>query len=515
MRIKQTTERRISAGMRLALAAVLFLANIAVVILLTMMLEEEGYWVYFLLQIIGVVMAAWVQSRREKPSTYRTGWVFLILALPVAGLILYLLWGGFLASRRQTLLKKSKPAHKDYEIERSHEYGRRLREAYPNWRRLVAYLRKRNFLLYKNTEVLYYPSGEEFFTDVLTRMEKAERFIFLEYFILAEGKLWDRVFAILREKARQGLEIKIIFDDFGNITRMSGEMIDAMKECGIEVAIFNPVHQYVNRLYFNYRDHRKILVIDGQVAYTGGVNLADEYINVLKRFGHWKDGGVSLDGDGAWGLTREFINMWEMMGRELRQEYDYYRPHFGPRSEGWCQVFSDGPDNNPDNPAEELFLQAITAARDFVYITTPYLAIEDTMLKALCVAADGGVDVRLMMPGIPDHKYTYLAAGWYFETLLRHGVRLYEYTPGFLHTKSVVADGEMAMVGTVNMDYRSFQFHYECGVVMYGMPAIDHLCRDMADIVSQSREITQEEWRKRGVMRKAVEQILHLFSIWM
>ena len=514
MRIKQTTERRISAAMRIALAALLFLANVAVVILLAMLLQASSFWIYTGLQIMGIATAVWVITRHQSPS-YKIGWIFLILALPVAGLILFLLWGGFVTTRRQTLQPKPRPAHKDYELSRSDEYARRLQESYPTWRRLAGYLRKRDFLLYKNTEATYFPTGEAFFTDVLARLERAEQFIFMEYFILAEGKLWDRVFSILRQKAAQGVEIKIIFDDFGNIARMSGEMIDAMKECGIEVAIFNPVHQYVNRLYFNYRDHRKILVVDGQVAYTGGVNLADEYINVWKRFGYWKDGGISLDGDGAWGLTAEFIHMWEMMGRQLRQEHDYYRPHEEKRGEGWCQVFSDGPANNPDDPAEELFLQAISRAKDFVYITTPYLAIEDSMLKALCVAADGGVDVRLLMPGIPDHKYTYLAAGWYFEELLRHGVRLYEFTPGFLHTKAIVADGEMAMVGTVNMDYRSFQFHYECGAVLYGMPAIDHICRDMKEIMGQSREILLEKWLRRGWPRKVVEAVLNLFSIWM
>ena len=311
------------------------------------------------------------------------------------------------------------------------------------------------------------------------------------------------------------MEVKILFDDFGNITRMRGETIAAMQDCGMEVAIFNPVHQYVNRLYFNYRDHRKILVVDGQYAYTGGVNVGDEYINIWKRFGHWKDGGVRLDGDGAWGLTAEFIHMWERMGRELRQELDYYRPHEPRRSEGWCQVFSDGPDNNPDNAAEELFGQAIANARDFVYITTPYLAIEDSLLRALCVAADGGVDVRLLMPGIPDHKTTHLAAGWYFEELLRHGVRLYEYTPGFLHNKTLVADGEIAVAGTINMDFRSFQLHYECGVVLYGMPAIDHICRDMSQVVAQSREITLDRWLRRSWLKKAAERVLNLFSIWM
>ena len=514
MKVRQTTERRISAAMRIILVAGLFFGNLALIFFLSIYLQYHVAFAFLGLEVVGVIVTIRIQGLEGSPS-YKLAWTITVLAVPVAGLIMYVLWGGNLQRNRQQLDPVPPPSHKDYERTRTDGFIEKLGEGFPTWRRSARFLRKHGFMVYKDTAVTYFPEGDSFFADILTRMEKAEHFIFLEYFILAEGKLWDRMFTILRDRVSRGVEVKIIFDDFGNITRMSGETLAAMQACGIEVAVFNPVHQYVNRLYFNYRDHRKICCIDGDVAYTGGINIADEYANIIRRFGHWKDSGVSLEGEGAWGLTRLFIHMWECMGGELLNEYDYYRPHGPVRGEGWCQPYCDGPLNNPENPAEELYMQIIGTARDFLYITTPYLALEDAMVDALCVAADSGVDVRLLLPGIPDHRYTYLAAGAYFDELLSHGVRIFEYTPGFLHSKMMVADGEMAVVGTVNMDYRSFQLHYECGVALYGMSAVEHILRDMKATLTQCQEILLPKWRKRSIFRRLAESILRIFTIWM
>lgn len=225
-------------------------------------------------------------------------------------------------------------------------------------------------------------------------------------------------------------------------------MLQQMQNAGIEVEVFNPVHRYVNRIYFNYRDHRKIAVIDGYYAYTGGINIADEYANLIVRFGHWKDSAVRIEGEGAWGFAVQFIQMWKMMGRTLPNEDDYYRPrHDGPATQGFCQPFTDGPLNNPDNPIEETYLQLIASAKRMLYITTPYYAVEESMQKSLCIAADAGVDVRLLVPAIPDKKFAYVVAKTYWGELLAHGVKIYRYTPGFLHAKSVMVDREVALVG--------------------------------------------------------------------
>ena len=511
---KQIMERRISAALRIALVCVLLLLNILAVMLLAAYLETNSAVIFLLLQLAGVVAAINIQSR-DGSASYKLAWTLLIVSLPVTGLILYLLWGGNLQDKRVSLLSAKQPPESTADISRSQLEQERLGSAMPHWQRTAALLGRRSFKLFRGTDITYFPGGDQFFADVISRMERAERFIFMEFFIMAEGKLFDRILEVLEDRARQGVEVKIIFDDFGSMTRMSGTTVQRMRDAGIEIAIFSPVHQYVNRLYFNYRDHRKIIAIDGQYAYTGGVNVADEYAGFIRRFGEWKDCGILLDGAGAWGLTSRFIHMWEMMGNKMLSEHDYYRPLEDRRGSGWCQPFSDGPLNNPDDPAEDVFLQCIHNAHNYIWLTTPYFAVESCVVRALCMAADSGVDVRLMLPGIPDHKYTDIVAGSYYETLLTHGVKIYRFTPGFLHAKSFVADGEVAMVGTINMDYRSFQLHYECGVMLYGADAIASIKMDMERVMTRSEMVQLEQWKKRSGFKRMIEKLLRIFSIWM
>ena len=511
---KQKFEHRIAAALRIALVAVLLLLNIAAVVMLSIFLQANSAPIYLAMQLAGVIAAVNIQSK-DTSNSYKLAWTLLILALPVAGLILYLLWGGSLQNRRVSQLSVKAPPGSSSDISRSQKELSRLHTSMPHWHRVATLLNKKDFNLFQGTNVTYFPGGEQFFEDAIARMAKAERFIFMEFFIIAEGKLFDRILEVLKERSAHGVEVKVIFDDFGSITRMSNATVQEMEDAGIEVAIFSPVHQYVNRLYFNYRDHRKIIAVDGQYAYTGGVNVADEYAGYIRRFGEWKDCGVLLDGMGAWGLTARFIHMWEMLGRTLHDEHDYYRPYQERTGTGWCQPFSDGPINNPNDPAEDVFLQCIHNAHEHIWLTTPYFAVEDYVVRALCMAADGGVDVRLLLPGIPDHKYTDIVAGSYYSTLMSHGVKIYRFTPGFLHAKSFVADGEVAMVGTVNMDYRSFQLHYECGVMLYGANAISDIRADMERVMTRSEMIDPAVWKKRPLWKRMLEKVLKLFSIWM
>ena len=496
-RVQQKTERRIGAGLRLALVAVLLLAQIALVVGLSVLLQQKMALAYGLLEVLALICAIRVYNRPGS-SSYKIGWILLILAVPVAGLILYVLWNGESSAKRLSLKKVPVPAESAVQRQQCAAAMTALQQQLPEWSRLAEYMTRRGFPLYGGTEAVYLETGEVYLNDLLAYMEQAKRFIFLEYYIVARGDIFDRMLAVFRRKRAEGVEICFLFDDFGSMMRFGGEEIAALKEIGVKIKIFNPVHQYVNRLYFNYRDHRKIACIDGEVAYTGGANLADEYANIMERFGYWKDCGVRLTGQGAWGLTREFINLWERMGGTLNKGYDQYRPRFGVEGEGFVQPFVDGPDNNPINTAEDAFLQMITGARETLTVTTPYLAIEDSMLKALCIAADGGVDVRLMMPAVPDKKIVYMVAETYFGELMRHGVKIYRYRPGFLHAKSVMVDREVALVGTTNMDYRSFQLHHECAVLLYDMPAVEDLFEDMDHIMAESIQVTMGEWKKRS-----------------
>ncbi|WP_298030188.1 cardiolipin synthase [uncultured Dysosmobacter sp.] len=511
----ERVERRISAATSISMCVLTVLAQIATTLLLTYFLREKASYCYAVLECIGAIMAIRVYLRSGSPS-YKLAWMCLLLALPVSGMILFCLWGGTYQAKSLSLKAVPPVPMRESQRMASENNLVRLRRQSPSWGRLATYLQKRGFCLYRSTKAQYFGDGAAFFEDLIAHLERAETYIFLEYYILAEGRIWDRMFHILRQRAAEGVEVHIIFDDFGNLTRLSDDTLQAIQRAGIEVEVFNPVHRYVNRIYFNYRDHRKIAVIDGQYAYTGGINIGDEYANLIERFGHWKDSAVRIEGEGVWGFAVQFIQMWKMMGRTLANEDDFYRPrHEAAEAVGFCQPFTDGPLNNPDNPIEETYLQLISSAQRMLYITTPYYAVEESMQKALCIAADAGVDVRLMIPAIPDHKLTYMVAETYWGELLRHGVKIYKYAPGFIHSKSVMVDREVALVGSTNMDYRTFQLHYECGVLLYHMPAVEELLEDMDTVMEQSVLYTLEEWKQRSWFRRVFASILKLGAIWL
>ena len=511
--VQRKTERRISAALRLVLVALLLLLQIAIVVALTQVLRQKAYIAYAVLEIVAVFCVARIYIRPGS-SSYKPGWIILIMLVPVVGLILYFLWNGNQVKKKLALKTMRMPPELPEVQESSDRAQAELARRWPRWAKLTEYLRRQDLPLFANTEMTYFPTGEEYLEDLLARLEKAQKFIFLEYYIASKGQIWDRICKVLAERAADGVEVNLILDDFGSMMTMPPEEIQALRQKGIWVQMFNPVHHYVNRLYFNYRDHRKIAVIDGDVAYTGGANLADEYANLIVRFGYWKDCGLRLEGEGAWGFTRQFMYLWLRMGGELRDPWDAYRPCGGSRGSDLCQPLVDGPDNNPVNTVEDTYQQLIGSANRYVWITTPYLAIDEPMIHTLSIAADSGVDVRLMLPGIPDHKFAYMVAQSYFGELLEHDVKIYTYTPGLLHAKSVVADGEVGFVGSVNMDYRSFQLHFECGALFSGS-AVTAVQEDMNRTMEKSRQVTMESWKKRKWYVKILGAVLRPFAMWM
>lgn len=512
-RVQRKTERRISAALRLVLVALLLLLQIAIVVALTQVLRQKAYIAYAVLEIVAVFCVARIYIRPGS-SSYKPGWIILIMLVPVVGLILYFLWNGNQVKKKLALKTMRMPPELPEVQESSDRAQAELARRWPRWAKLTEYLRRQDLPLFANTEMTYFPTGEEYLEDLLARLEKAQKFIFLEYYIASKGQIWDRICKVLAERAADGVEVNLILDDFGSMMTMPPEEIQALRQKGIWVQMFNPVHHYVNRLYFNYRDHRKIAVIDGDVAYTGGANLADEYANLIVRFGYWKDCGLRLEGEGAWGFTRQFMHLWLRMGGELRDPWDAYRPCGGSSGSDLCQPLVDGPDNNPVNTVEDTYQQLIGSANRYVWITTPYLAIDEPMIHTLSIAADSGVDVRLMLPGIPDHKFAYMVAQSYFGELLEHDVKIYTYTPGLLHAKSVVADGEVGFVGSVNMDYRSFQLHFECGALFSGS-AVAAVQEDMSRTMDKSRQVTLESWKKRKWYVKLLGAVLRPFAMWM
>ena len=322
-RLQQRGERRIAAALRIALAAALLAVQVLFVVLTTRYLKDHFALIYGALEGIALITALYIYNKPGDLS-YRVAWIIPILFVPVVGLILYLLWGG--DTQRKRLQRQTAPKLPPEEPEslrnRSALNADRLQRALPGWSRVSQYLSSRGFYLYQNTKAVYLPEGALLLEDILGRIKAAERFIFMEYFILAEGKLWDRMSAALCERARSGVEVKIIFDDFGNIKRFSAESLQTLRDAGVEVIVSNPVHEYVNRLYFNYRDHRKITVIDGETAYTGGVNIADEYATLIDRFGYWKDSGIRLEGD-AWRGVYMTLPQQAPFGEESMERLNY------------------------------------------------------------------------------------------------------------------------------------------------------------------------------------------------
>ena len=505
--------RQRGPALRVLLAAALLALNLAAAALLPALMGAYAAIPWLALQLAGLAAALAVQGR-DTGWGDRTGWTILVLGFPLAGVTLYLL-RRFAGGRPQAAQSAPPPPHKDYEHSRSQDYVRRLEEGFPAWGREARLLLKNGFMLYKNTAVTYFSTGEELFGDALVRLEQAEHFIFLEFFTVAEGKLWDRVYAALRDRASRGVEVKLLVDGLGSAGRLSAQMAGALRQCGVEVLVWAPLSRNSLAAGGGCRDRRRILCVDGDFAYTGGADLADECAGITKRLGHWRAGGCLLEGEGAWGLTRQFIRLWQDLGGELQNEHDYYRPHGPARGEGWCQPFSAGPEDARRGLAEEVYLQAAASARNFLYIATPRLDMGEAMTRALCAAADSAVAVHVLLPGSFESRSADLAAGAAYEELLSHGVRVFAYTPGFLGSRVLAADGEMAVVGTLELDSRVLRLHRTCGAVLYAMPAVEHILRDMEEAAAQSREITLDKWRRRSVFRRLGERILESFTIWM
>ena len=363
---------------------------------------------------------------------------------------------------------------------------------------------------WQNTTARYFSCGEAMYPALLADLEKAEKSIFLEFFIVSQGKMWQGVEDILRRKAAQGVDVRLIYDDFGSLLGLPKDFVVRMERAHIRCIPFNPVVPLLS-LVMNHRDHRKIVVIDGTVAYTGGVNLADEYINAEQRFGYWKDAALRVEGDAAWNFTVMFLNFWNAF-RPSETDYDAFRPMplVPPVSDGIVQPYADSPlDEEP--MAETVYLNILAQAQRYVYIYTPYLAVGEEMLDALKNAAKRGVDIRLVLPGIPDKKLVFRLSRSYYLPLLRAGVRIYEYTPGFLHAKCWVSDDVTAVVGSINMDYRSLFLHFECGALLQKNSQVAVLRDDVRATLPQCREIQVTECRT-SLPGTVLDSVLRLLS---
>ena len=498
---------------RMGVMFTLIAAQIVLYVLGLLWLQDTQYYgVYWGIALtLSVLAVLWIVGNSSNPG-YKIGWIIIVLALIPFGSLAYLLLGGnhlsWFNQRRLRTMERRMRQQLGGECDKSSSLA--LLEG-PDAGRMAAYLEQTvNCPVYGNTRTKYYPLGDVCYDDILEALRGAEGYVCIEHFIIEEGKVWDSVLEIRARKAAQGVEVRVIYDDIGSIFTLPANYPAKLEKMGIHCRVFNRLVPVVS-LRQNNRDHRKYMIIDGRVAFTGGINMADEYINVKPRFGHWKDTAIRLEGDAVWSMTVSFLSMWDFT-RSEEERFAPYRPAPAPGGvRGYVQPYHDCPwDNEPVGLT--VYLNLINRATRYVYITTPYLVIDYSLTMALTAAAKSGVDVRIITPHIPDKKTVFEVTQACYEELIEAGVRIFEYTPGFIHGKNFVVDDKYATVGTVNLDYRSMFLHFENGVLLYGTPTVSDIYEDFLDTQSKSVEITLDDCRRVPLYRRLLRDALRLMA---
>ena len=467
------------------------------------------------LSLISLLVSIYVLTRRDT-GAYKSTWIFLILLFPLFGGLLYLL-SDFQSSVRRFRKKIERTEAKSKLPMTLPETGYDAAiEKNPEGTRQFRYLQDfAGFPIYDGTKTKYLSPGEMKFEYLVRELEKAEKYIFLEYFIVQEGKMWNTILEILKQKAAEGVTVRLLYDDFGCFSLLPKDYPKQLKKYGIECAIFNPFRPFLT-IKQNNRDHRKIVSIDGKVAFTGGINLADEYINAIDKHGHWKDASVMVEGKAAWSFTLMFLQMWELTvgtDEDYAQWYPWADKSCEIRSNGFVLPYADSP-LDKENVGEHVYMQILNNAKDYVYINTPYLIIDDKMVSALCLAAKSGVDVRIVTPHVGDKWFVHTTTRSYYRELIKAGVKIYEYTNGFIHSKTFVSDDRTATVGTTNLDFRSLYLHFECGAWMYDSEAVMEVKEDFLKTLEICQPITAEDC-KANLFKRTVQDFLRIFAPFM
>lgn len=507
--MKTNRNRGFRIPTRIIISALLLIVQITILFITLYDLSLGSVWSFALSSAIGVIAVILITNKRGNHD-HKLGWIIFILVSPVFGVSVYLLWGAGRVSKK--LRRRMAACESHYVSYLSDDSAAKQSLEYND----LAHSRQADFLsqeaglpLFDNCSAEYLPSGESFFSRLLEELEQAEKYIYMEFFILAEGDMWDSIYKVLKQKAKDGIEVKIIFDDFGSIKRQHKDFLTKLKKDGIEVSVFNPIYPLFTH-FLNNRNHRKIVVIDGKIAITGGVNIGDEYINREIRFGHWMDSAVIIKGETVKSFLCMFLSMWEFItGKRID-----VKSHFAESTvidDGFALPYCDGPLTD-QSPAEGLYMQILNSAQKYVYIMTPYLVIDDMMISTLCMAAKSGIEVCIVTPHIPDKAYVHNVTRYNYLELLQAGVKIYEYTPGFIHSKIFLSDDCISTVGSVNMDYRSFIFHFECGVWLNNKETALNIKQHFREVLAVSQEIKLEDWNKRSRLTKIKQGFLHLFG---
>lgn len=459
-------------------------------------------------------VALHILNDKRNDGTYKIAYLFTIIVLPLFGSILYILskWD-LLRNTFTNLLNRSKESSRGLFIQ-DQEIIEDLNLRDPLAANTAKFLwGEEKYPTYRNGDMEYFSSGEAYFQALLREIKGAQHFIFMEYFILQQGSLWDQVQEILEEKIRQGVEVRLLYDGTSVITKVPLNFAKEQRKRGIKVKVFKPLVPVLS-LYQNHRDHRKILVVDNQVAFTGGVNLADEYINQRTLFGHWKDSGTLTRGPSSRSFTLLFLSMWNLWEKNKEDFTPYLRTYegdFKPREGAFITPFGDDP-YGKNRVAKEVYNDIINQAVSYLHIMTPYLILDEETRSDLIHLAQCGVDVKIITPHIPDKKLVFLVTRSYYKSLLREGVRIFEYKPGFIHSKSMVSDNTKAVVGTINFDYRSLFLHFECGAYYYDRDLAQKVEKDFQETLGLSQEFTYEQTLEFSYFERAMGRILRVFA---
>ncbi len=515
MHRKEKTENGI---MRIVFVAVALSVQIVWILLRVQFLNDYSDKIATIMALLAVVVVLKLNSKHTN-SAMKMPWVMLIMAMPVMGLCMYLLFellGDPGVSKGLNKIREQMHSRTCQSEETAFRQLEQENRAVANQCRYL--WQTAGYPVCGNTRVKYYAEAVDAFEDMKQELEKAERFIFMEYFIVANGSSFRELEEILSRKAAEGVQVRLLYDDFGSIALVGKEFARRLESKGIRCIPFNPAIPFLN-LFMNHRDHRKLTVIDGKVGFTGGYNLSDEYFGRTQPYGKWKDTGLRLEGEAVRNLTSIFLELWYLQTRTWKpKENGLWEPeecclnvvHSVP-AEGYVQPFADNP-LGQERVAENVYLNLSNLAQESLYIITPYLIITDEMVHALGFAAKRGVDVRIITPGIPDKKTVYAVTRSYYAGLTQQGVRIFEFTPGFCHAKQCICDGKIALVGTSNLYYRSLYHHFENNVLLYGCDAVEEIAADFEAIFPQCREVTQDYRSGRGAMLRTWQYILRLFA---
>lgn len=468
---------------------------------------------YVISNIISALVVIFISSGYHK-SAYKIAWIIPIILFPIFGGLFYLLLGNQHTNKSMQRKISQIRTHGEEALISSVPIINEIAQINQHAANQARYIQDNAaYPVYRHSYSKFYALGEYAFEAMLEELRKAKHYIFLEYFIIEEGIMWNSILEILKEKAEQGVDVRVIYDDIGCIFKLPAKYHQKLEAMGIKTARFRPLTPILSGR-INNRDHRKIMVIDGHTGFTGGINLADEYINAFEKYGHWKDSAFLIKGEAVWSLTTMFLTMWEYLRKTTEKLSDFAPkdlPNIPNAAPGFIQPFSDNPLDG-EAVGETVYLNLINHAKNYVYINTPYLILDNEMMTALSSAAKSGVDVRIVTPSIPDKRIVHTVTRSYYSLLLNSGVRIYEYTPGFMHSKTFVADDELAVVGTINLDYRSLYLHFENGVWLYQTPSVLEIKEDFLETLQNCEEMNVDDYNNLSTSKRIKLSLLRLLA---